>query len=85
VLPQDHSRNVCKVTALTIRATLKGALAGQDPKQFLFFTDTEGGRRAGSAFLELEGGIRNTVGNRSGSSAAITPHRPASWAGNSPR
>lgn len=41
-----------KVTALTIRATLKGALTRQDPKQFLFFTDTEGGRRAGRAFLE---------------------------------
>ncbi|WP_405699729.1 alpha/beta fold hydrolase [Streptomyces sp. NBC_00069] len=38
-----------KVTALTIRATLKGALTRQDPKQFLFFTDTEGGRRAGRA------------------------------------
>ncbi|MFD0555066.1 alpha/beta fold hydrolase [Streptomyces rectiviolaceus] len=41
-----------KVTALTVRDTLKGALTRQDPKQFLFFTDTEGGRRAGRAFLE---------------------------------
>ncbi|MGP3638063.1 alpha/beta fold hydrolase [Streptomyces sp. 24-1644] len=41
-----------KVTALAIRATLKGALTRQDPKQFLFFTDTKGGRRAGHAFLE---------------------------------
>ncbi|HET6855993.1 MAG TPA: alpha/beta hydrolase [Streptomyces sp.] len=41
-----------KVTTLTIRATLKGVLTRRDPKQFLFFTDTEGGRRAGHAFLE---------------------------------
>ncbi|WP_063733571.1 alpha/beta fold hydrolase [Streptomyces sp. RTd22] len=41
-----------KVTALTLRATLKGALTRHDPKQFLFFTDTESGRRAGRAFLE---------------------------------
>lgn len=41
-----------KVTALTIRDTLKGALTRKDPKQFLFFTDTEGGRRASRAFLE---------------------------------
>ncbi|WP_329124978.1 alpha/beta fold hydrolase [Streptomyces sp. NBC_01353] len=41
-----------KVTALTIRATLQGALTRKDPKQYLFFTDTDGGRRAGRAFLE---------------------------------
>ncbi|WP_406512880.1 alpha/beta hydrolase [Streptomyces sp. NBC_00161] len=41
-----------KVTALTLRDTLKGALTRQDPKQFLFFTDTESGRRAGRALLE---------------------------------
>ncbi|WP_327360629.1 alpha/beta fold hydrolase [Streptomyces sp. NBC_01296] len=50
-----------KVTALTIRATLKGALTRQDPKQFLFFTDTEGGRRAGRAFLER---LKERTGNR---------------------
>lgn len=41
-----------KVPSLTIRATLKGALTRQDPKLSLFFTETEGGRRAGRAFLE---------------------------------
>ncbi|MFC9243849.1 alpha/beta fold hydrolase [Streptomyces sp. NPDC057136] len=41
-----------RVTSLTIRATLKGALTRKDPKQFLFFTDTKGGRRAGRAFLD---------------------------------
>ncbi|MFD9484974.1 alpha/beta fold hydrolase [Streptomyces sp. NPDC059991] len=41
-----------KVTALTIRDTLKATLTRRDPKQFLFFTDTEGGRQAARAFLE---------------------------------
>ncbi|MFF0042703.1 alpha/beta fold hydrolase [Streptomyces mirabilis] len=41
-----------KVPALTIQATLKGALTRQDPKLSLFFTETRGGRRAGRAFLE---------------------------------
>lgn len=41
-----------KVTALTIRDTLKGVLTRQDPKLFLFFTATANGRRAGRAFLE---------------------------------
>ncbi|UOB15482.1 alpha/beta hydrolase [Streptomyces sp. HP-A2021] len=41
-----------KVPALTLQATLKGALTRQDPKLSLFFTETEGGRRAGRAFLE---------------------------------
>ncbi|WP_328876087.1 alpha/beta hydrolase [Streptomyces sp. NBC_00287] len=41
-----------KVTALTLRDTLKGFLTGKDPKQFLFFTDTEHGRREARAFLE---------------------------------
>jgi len=41
-----------KVPALTLQATLKGALTRQDPKLSLFFTDTAGGRRAGRAFLE---------------------------------
>ncbi|NEB04220.1 alpha/beta hydrolase [Streptomyces sp. SID13726] len=41
-----------KVPALTIRATLKGALTRQDPKLSLFFTDTAGGRQAGRDFLE---------------------------------
>lgn len=40
-----------KVPALTIQATLKGALTRQDPKLSLFFTDTTSGRRAGRALL----------------------------------
>ncbi|MFE9558378.1 alpha/beta fold hydrolase [Streptomyces sp. NPDC006703] len=41
-----------KVTALTLRDILKGLLTRKDPKQFLFFTDTEHGRREARAFLE---------------------------------
>jgi pimeloyl-ACP methyl ester carboxylesterase len=41
-----------KVPALTIQATLKGALTRQDPKLSLFFTETAGGRQAGRAVLE---------------------------------
>ncbi|MGW3689531.1 alpha/beta fold hydrolase [Streptomyces sp. NPDC005125] len=41
-----------RVPALTIRATLKGALTRQDPKLSLFFTETANGRRAGRAFRE---------------------------------
>ncbi|MGW2386334.1 alpha/beta fold hydrolase [Streptomyces sp. NPDC001658] len=41
-----------KVPALTIQATLKGALTRQDPKLSLFFTDTASGRQAGRDFLE---------------------------------
>lgn len=41
-----------KVTALTIRSVLKGAATRTDPKQYLFFTDTDNGRQAGRAFLE---------------------------------
>ncbi|MFD5255381.1 alpha/beta fold hydrolase [Streptomyces bobili] len=41
-----------KVPALSIQATLKGALTRQDPKLSLFFTGTADGRRAGLAFLE---------------------------------
>ncbi|WP_256333111.1 alpha/beta fold hydrolase [Streptomyces sp. cf386] len=41
-----------KVPALAIQAALKGALTRQDPKLFLFFTDTAGGRQAGREFLE---------------------------------
>ncbi len=41
-----------KVPALTVQATLKGALTRQDPKLSLFFTTTADGRRAGRALLE---------------------------------
>ncbi|WP_037959314.1 alpha/beta fold hydrolase [Streptomyces violens] len=41
-----------KVTALTLRDTLKGLLSRKDPKQFLFFTRTEHGRREARAFVE---------------------------------
>ncbi|MDX3117724.1 alpha/beta hydrolase [Streptomyces scabiei] len=41
-----------RVPALTIQATLKGALTRQDPKLSLFFTHSANGQRAGHAFLE---------------------------------
>ncbi|MFE2738245.1 alpha/beta fold hydrolase [Streptomyces sp. NPDC056721] len=41
-----------KVTALTIKATLKAVLTRKDPKQYLFFTGTANGRRAAHAFLD---------------------------------
>ncbi|SFK54910.1 Pimeloyl-ACP methyl ester carboxylesterase [Streptosporangium canum] len=41
-----------KITALTLQDTLKGFLTRKDPKQFLFFTDTEHGQREARAFLE---------------------------------
>ncbi|MFF5924351.1 alpha/beta fold hydrolase [Streptomyces flavochromogenes] len=41
-----------KVTGLILRDILKGFLTRKDPKQFLFFTDTEHGRREARAFLE---------------------------------
>jgi len=41
-----------KVTGLTLRAMLKGALTLKDPKHYLFFTTTANGRRAAKAFLE---------------------------------
>lgn len=41
-----------KVTGLTVRAMIKGALTFKDPKYYLFFTRTANGRRAATAFLE---------------------------------
>jgi pimeloyl-ACP methyl ester carboxylesterase len=40
-----------KVTRLTYFDTVRGLLTRQDPKQFLFFTRTSNGRRAGKEFL----------------------------------
>jgi pimeloyl-ACP methyl ester carboxylesterase len=40
-----------KVTRITYLDTARGLLTGQDPKQFLFFTRTANGRRAGKDFL----------------------------------
>ena len=40
-----------KVTRITYLDTARGLLTGQDPKQFLFFTRTPNGRRAGKEFL----------------------------------
>lgn len=45
-------RGIDKVTGLTLRAMLKGALTLRDPKYYLFFTRTTNGRRAATAFLE---------------------------------
>jgi len=40
-----------KVTRITYIDTARGLLSRQDPKQFLFFTKTANGRRAGKEFL----------------------------------
>jgi pimeloyl-ACP methyl ester carboxylesterase len=40
-----------KVTRITLLDTARGLLTRQDPKQFLFFTRTQNGRRAGKEFL----------------------------------
>lgn len=40
-----------RVTGLTLRAMLKGALTLKDPKTYLFFTRTANGRAAAKAFL----------------------------------
>ena len=40
-----------KVTRITYLDTARGLLTRQDPKQFLFFTRTSNGRRAGKKFL----------------------------------
>lgn len=42
---------ITKVTRLSHLDTLRGLVSFQDPKQFLFFTRTPAGRRAGKAFL----------------------------------
>jgi pimeloyl-ACP methyl ester carboxylesterase len=42
---------ITKVTRLAHLDTVRGLLTMQDPKQFLFFTRTPTGRRAGKAFL----------------------------------
>jgi pimeloyl-ACP methyl ester carboxylesterase len=42
---------ITKVTRLSHFDTLRGLLTLQDPKQFLFFTRTPAGRRAGKEFL----------------------------------
>jgi pimeloyl-ACP methyl ester carboxylesterase len=42
---------VDKVTRITYLDTARGLLTRQDPKQFLFFTRTPNGRRAGKEFL----------------------------------
>ena len=42
---------ITKVTRLSHLDTIRGLLTFQDPKQFLFFTRTANGRRAGKEFL----------------------------------
>jgi pimeloyl-ACP methyl ester carboxylesterase len=42
---------ITKVTRLSHLDTVRGSLTLQDPKQFLFFTRTPAGRRAGKEFL----------------------------------
>ncbi|WP_327586099.1 alpha/beta hydrolase [Nonomuraea sp. NBC_00507] len=45
-------QGIDKVTSVTIRDTIKGALTFKDPKQYLFFTRTANGRAAARKFLE---------------------------------
>ena len=44
-------QGIDKVTRITYLDTARGLLTRQDPKQFLFFTRTANGRRAGKEFL----------------------------------
>ncbi len=43
--------DIDKVTRISLLDTARGLLTRQDPKQFLFFTRTPNGRRAGKEFL----------------------------------
>jgi len=43
---------VDKVTSITIRAMLKGAVTLKDPKTYLFFTRTSNGKRAAREFMK---------------------------------
>jgi pimeloyl-ACP methyl ester carboxylesterase len=52
---------ITKVTRLSHFDTVRGLLSLQDPKQFLFFTRTPAGRRAGKAFLA---GLKERTVNR---------------------
>ena len=75
-----------KVTRISYLDTARGLLTRQDPKQFLFFTRTANGRRAGKEFLaRLEERTNDrdkaiSVGSFRAQLKAI--HR---WAGKSPR
>ena len=52
---------ISNVTRIAHLDTLRGLLTLQDPKQFLFFTRTPNGRRAGKAFL---GRLKERTDNR---------------------
>ena len=45
-------KGIDKVTSVTIRDMIKGALTFKDPKYYLFFTRTSNGRKAARQFLE---------------------------------
>jgi pimeloyl-ACP methyl ester carboxylesterase len=47
----EGGEGIDKVTRITYLDTARGLLTRQDPKQFLFFTRTPNGRRAGKDFL----------------------------------
>ena len=63
-----------KVTRISYLDTARGLLTRQDPKQFLFFTRTPNGRRAGKEFLARLGGTHGRP--RQGDLRALVP-RPA--------
>jgi pimeloyl-ACP methyl ester carboxylesterase len=52
---------ITNVTRLSHLDTIRGLLTFQDPKQFLFFTRTPNGRRAGKEFLAR---LKERTGNR---------------------
>jgi len=45
-------RGIDKITSLSIRAALRGALTFKDPKHYLFFTQTPNGKLAARQFLQ---------------------------------
>jgi pimeloyl-ACP methyl ester carboxylesterase len=63
-----------KVTRITYVDAARGLLTRQDPKQYLFFTRTPNGRRAGKEFLARFGGTHGRP--RQGHLRALVP-RPA--------
>jgi hypothetical protein len=51
IAPVGRGEGIDRVTRISYLDTARGLLTGQDPKQFLFFTRTPNGRRAGKEFL----------------------------------
>jgi pimeloyl-ACP methyl ester carboxylesterase len=65
------------VTRITYLDTARGLLTRQDPKQFLFFTRTRNGRRAGKEFLAGWRNARTTATRRSPCARSAPSSRPS--------